>query len=64
MLNDILGIDRRNLALHPGTGVDTGKQFTWRRNPKYFSAGKELSPGIVDIASVWFQAGHSVSLFS
>ena len=41
--------------------VQKHKGCSWRRNPIYFSPGDNLSPGITDIASSWFQAGHSVS---
>jgi hypothetical protein len=40
-----------------------GNRTSWRRDPAYFTAGHQLSPGITDIASCWFQAGHSVSPF-
>jgi hypothetical protein len=68
LLNAILRVDKRNKALPKkikaivaGSKDAEERQVTWRRNPKYFSPGKHIAPGITDIASIWFQAGHSVN---
>src|ERR1700680_1039269 len=69
-LNDVLKFDPRNRALATQMqdsellqNPEPVRKFQWRRDPKFFVKGQVLSPGIVDIASIWFQAGHSVSKF-
>ena len=69
-LNENLKFDPRNLTIQNWTPEVTSqdpsqkRKFSWWQDPKYFSRGMEIYPGVVDIAAIWFQAGHSVSQVS
>jgi len=63
ILNNVLKSDSQNVTIPEQiTKVEShwGQSFPWWWDPKFFSKEQHLSLGIIDIAAIWFQAGHSV----
>lgn len=64
LLDKVMGADSRNKPVADGAKNKGKPKKSWRRQPAYFHHGEILRPGLSDWASCWFQAGHSVCLFS